>query len=93
MHFNRVWPKDAPRLDEARLREGVYALLARYGGSFCAEHGVGPQLQAAYLAHTAPELLALSGRLQAMFDPQGVLGLTDWGPAENFGPAPGSVEI
>jgi len=79
MHFNLVWPKAAPALDEARLREGVYALLAQYGGSFSAEHGVGPQVQAAYRTHTAAELLALSGQLQHLLDPQGLLGLTRWG--------------
>jgi FAD/FMN-containing dehydrogenase len=80
MHFNLVWPKGAPPLDEARLRAGVYALVQRFEGSFSAEHGIGPQLQASYWALGEAALLDWSGRLQALFDPQDCLGLTDWGP-------------
>jgi FAD/FMN-containing dehydrogenase len=71
-HFNLVWPKREAALDaEAlqRLREGIYALVAAQGGSFSAEHGLGPLLQDSYDRLTAPELRALSGRLQALLAP------------------------
>ncbi|MDT8999607.1 FAD-binding oxidoreductase [Paucibacter sp. APW11] len=80
MHFNLVWPKDAPLLDEAALRAGVYALVQRFEGSFSAEHGIGPQLQQSYWDLSAPELLDWSGRVQRLFDPAACLGLTVWGP-------------
>lgn len=45
-HFNLVWPKDAPPYDSAtasEVRARIYELLVRvYGGSFSAEHGIGP---------------------------------------------------
>jgi FAD/FMN-containing dehydrogenase len=65
-HFNLVWPKTEPALaPEAmqRLRDGVYARLAAAGGSFSAEHGLGPLLQDTYRAHTAAGLRALSQRV------------------------------
>lgn len=83
LHFNLVWPKDAQPLGEpemAKLRDGVYAITAQLGGSFSAEHGVGPQLQAHYWRLVDPLQLELAGRLQSLFDPQRRLGLTDWGP-------------
>lgn len=79
MHFNLVWPRDLP-LDETALRAGVYALVQRFEGSFSAEHGVGPQLQQSYWQFSDAALLDWSGRLQALFNPQGALGLTNWGP-------------
>jgi len=81
MHFNLVWPRSAPPLDEAGLRAGVYALVQRFEGSFSAEHGIGPQLQASYRQLSEAALLDWSGRLQRLFDPAARLGLTDWGPA------------
>lgn len=80
MHFNLVWPKGAPPLDEARLRAGIYALVQRHEGSFSAEHGIGPQLQRSYRQFSETALLDWSGRLQRLFDPAARLGLTDWGP-------------
>lgn len=86
MHFNMVWPREAGPLDpgqELTLRRGLYELVARHGGSISAEHGVGPQLQAAYRAHwqqVQPALLDWSGRVQQLFDPQGRMGKTQWGP-------------
>lgn len=84
MHFNMVWPSDAGPLEAAQeqaVREGLYRLTAELGGSISAEHGVGPQLQAAYRAHwarVAPGVLAVSGRVQGLFDPGRRLGQTDW---------------
>ncbi len=71
-HYNLVWPKSAEPLSaeaNQRLRDGIYALVAQHGGSFSAEHGLGPLLQRVYDTHTAPEVQALSAQLQALLDP------------------------
>lgn len=83
MHFNLVWPKSAAPLDNeqmARLRSGIYAICVELGGSFSAEHGIGPSLQADYRALTEPVVLGLSGRIESLFDPHQALGLTSFGP-------------
>jgi FAD/FMN-containing dehydrogenase len=79
LHFNLVWPRDLA-LDEAALREGIYALVREHDGSISAEHGVGPQLQTAYWRHTDPAVLDMSGLVQRSLDPQGLLARTQWGP-------------
>nr|WP_018327568.1 FAD-binding oxidoreductase [Rhizobium giardinii] len=44
IHFNMIWPHDVPYDAEQveRLRTTVYDVVASHGGSFSAEHGVGP---------------------------------------------------
>lgn len=44
VHFNMIWPHEAPSDAELveRLRTAVYDLVAAHGGSFSAEHGIGP---------------------------------------------------
>lgn len=76
-HFNLVWPKSAEALsaeDGARLRAGIYALVMAHGGSFSAEHGLGPLLQSTYDAHTPPGVKQLSAGLAGLLNPQGLLG-------------------
>ncbi|MDL5031351.1 FAD-binding oxidoreductase [Pelomonas sp. APW6] len=92
LHFNLVWPATEP-LDEAALREGVYALVRAHGGSISAEHGVGPQLQQAYWRHTDPAVLALSGDLQGQLDPGALLAHTHWGAAATVAAAKGPDAI
>ena len=85
MHFNMVWPADAGEWtaeQELALRDGLYALVAELGGSISAEHGVGPQLQAAYRAHwmrVEPGVLDWARRVQMLWDPHGRMGKVDWG--------------
>ena len=85
MHFNMVWPASAGAWtgeQELTLREGLYALVAELGGSISAEHGVGPQLQAAYRAHWArvePGVLAWAMAVQKLWDPHARMGKVDWG--------------
>ncbi|WP_431260336.1 FAD-binding oxidoreductase [Roseateles chitinivorans] len=85
MHFNMVWPASAGLLapeQELTLREGLYALVAALGGSISAEHGVGPQLQAAYRAHwekVEPAMLDWARRVQTLWDPHTRLGKVNWG--------------
>ncbi|MCH7345938.1 FAD-binding oxidoreductase [Pelomonas sp. CA6] len=85
LHFNVLWPREAGPLapgQDLALRQAVYAMVAELGGSISAEHGVGPQLAQAYRAHWQglnPALLAWSGRLQSLFDPERQMGLAEWG--------------
>lgn len=86
LHFNLVWPyQSAERYDAGRvqhLRDTVYELVvSRFGGSFSAEHGLGPHNHACYLEHTPPVTLALSGRLQQLLDPRGTSAAVRLGPA------------
>ncbi|QPF75858.1 FAD-binding oxidoreductase [Roseateles sp. DAIF2] len=82
LHFNLAWPHDAPPLDAeamARLREGINAIVVALGGSFSAEHGVGPQIQAAYWQFSDAATLALAGGIEALMNPKRTLGLTRFG--------------
>lgn len=81
-HFNLVWPKGEAALspaDNQRLRDGIYALVDQHGGSFSAEHGLGPLLQRCYDAHTAAGVRGLSGELQALLTPGQGLGQFSFG--------------
>lgn len=83
LHFNLVWPHDVPALDAeamARLRAGINEIVVRLGGSFSAEHGVGPQIQQAYWQLSDATSLELSGRIENLMNPDRVLGLTRFGP-------------
>lgn len=76
-HFNLVWPRQEPALppgELARLREGIYARVAAQGGSFSAEHGLGPLLQSTYEAHTAAGVQQLSAEVARAIAPLGGLG-------------------
>ncbi len=81
LHSIVNWPDDvhAGRRDEEqdRLRTAVYELVAAVGGTFSAEHGVGPENESAFRRHTSPEVRRLHASLKSLFDPQGILGATD----------------
>jgi FAD/FMN-containing dehydrogenase len=84
-HFNIVWPADAaPAYDTASveaLRELVYdTVVHRFGGSFSAEHGVGPYNVAYYKRYTSTEERAFAGKLKRLCDPKGILGNVEFGP-------------
>lgn len=92
LHLNLVWPqpgtgKDAEDLVR-RVRDDLYQLVVhRFQGSYSAEHGIGPHNEMHYRRFTPPATLALSGRLQALLDPQGVGGTVRWGSAEEVAAA------
>ncbi|GAA4324062.1 FAD-binding oxidoreductase [Pigmentiphaga soli] len=88
-HFNIVWPHEATPAFDAdtveKLRVAIYDLVVRgYGGSFSAEHGVGPYNERFYHRYTGPAVQAYAGRIQKAMDPHGALGRVWFGPA----PAP-----
>lgn len=75
LHFNLVGSKDAPSFDEiARdVRDLVYNMVVNeFGGSFSAEHGIGPRNISYYHAHTPQILQAISGKIQQAFSPYGL---------------------
>ncbi len=85
-HFNLVWPNDAPApFDPACIepvRTLIYDRVVRdHGGSFSAEHGVGPYNQAYYDRYASPQRLALSGAIKELLDPEDRLGVVRFGPA------------
>lgn len=85
LHFNMVWPSAAGPLDPAiadRARDLVFGLVVdTYGGSFSAEHGVGPRNARWYARHAPPAERELAGRVQALIAPAG-LGRMDFGMAD-----------
>ena len=86
-HFNLVWPNDAPQPFDPACIEPVRALIydrvvRDHGGSFSAEHGVGPYNQAYYDRYTTPERLALSGAIKHLLDPEDRLGVVRFGPPD-----------
>jgi len=82
-HFNLVWPREAGPYDAAvveNVRQLVYDRVVRkFGGSFSAEHGVGPHNIAYYKRYTNAVDRALAARLKGMFDPKGLLGTVNFG--------------
>jgi FAD/FMN-containing dehydrogenase len=81
LHFNLVIPEqliaDFPPLRVNALRQEIYDLaVLKYKGSFSAEHGIGPFNQQFYARYASPEQLALAARMQNVFDPQHLLGVT-----------------
>jgi FAD/FMN-containing dehydrogenase len=78
-HLNLVWSEAAvgrPAADViAALQPRVYELaVVRHGGSYSAEHGVGPHNQRYYDLYTDGLVKQLCGVLGAFCDPQGRLG-------------------
>ncbi|WP_114952198.1 FAD-binding oxidoreductase [Sphingosinicella terrae] len=73
LHFNLVWPRTAGPFDPAiadRAREIVFAAAVEdYGGSFSAEHGIGPSNEAFYRRYVAEPVRRLSGHIQRQFAP------------------------
>jgi FAD/FMN-containing dehydrogenase len=73
LHFNMVWPPAAGPFDAAladSVRTEVFdATVTEYGGSFSAEHGIGPANAAAYTRLIAPEVRELAGRVQRLVAP------------------------
>ena len=82
-HFNLVWPSSAGPYDAAvvdAVRELIYERVVRnYGGSFSAEHGVGPHNILYYKRFAGPAERRLAGRIKQLCDPKGLLGTVDFG--------------
>lgn len=80
LHFNVVW-RGAATDDESleQIRTAVFEIVVRrFGGTFSAEHGIGPRNQSYYRQYTAPGVLKVAGSIQALLNPAR-LGMADFG--------------
>ena len=81
VHFNVTWdPSDAPEDAEERgaaIQAHVYEVVVReFGGSYSAEHGVGPHNQAFYDRYTSDVVKRLAKAVGEVTNPAGLLGRT-----------------
>lgn len=82
LHFNMVWPPEAGPFQPA-VAEAARALVFRtavhgYGGSFSAEHGIGPANAHWYQELVSADVRALSGAVQQLVAPV-PMGRVDFG--------------
>jgi FAD/FMN-containing dehydrogenase len=75
LHFNLVSQKEPP----AEVKSFIFTQTVKAGGSFSAEHGIGPNNINAYHQHTDFNGLQLAGRVQRTVAPQRI-GRVDFGP-------------
>ncbi|RJF85803.1 FAD-binding oxidoreductase [Sphingomonas cavernae] len=82
LHFNMVWPRANGSLDPAvadAVRDHVFAkAVEQFGGSFSAEHGIGPRNIRQYARFVPEAVRDLSGKIQNLVAPQRV-GRVDFG--------------
>lgn len=74
LHLNVVLPAGFDAAAADALRREVYALVACHGGSFSAEHGLGPANIAWWAAHETPAVRATLAAVKRVLDPYGLLG-------------------
>ncbi|QHE83961.1 FAD-linked oxidase C-terminal domain-containing protein [Hydrogenophaga sp. BPS33] len=75
VHLNLTVPDETRAQQVEALRDAVYeAVVLRFGGSFSAEHGVGPYNQRFYDAYTEAPLRGVCDALQRALDPGRQLG-------------------
>lgn len=91
LHFNMVWPREAGPIpaglaDALRMRVSA-VVVERHGGSFSAEHGVGPRNIAAYRRFTPPAAQRIAGRVQSLLAPVPI-GRVAFGPTGEEEPCP-----
>lgn len=70
-HFNMIWPSEVPYDDEVAeaLRVAVYDVVRDNGGSFSAEHGVGPFNEHFCDRYLTAGRRALEAAITAVLDP------------------------
>jgi FAD/FMN-containing dehydrogenase len=74
LHLNVVLPEAHDPAAADRLRHEVYAVVAHHGGSFSAEHGLGPANLAWWLTHEPPAARVALAAVKRALDPYGLLG-------------------
>ena len=74
LHLNVVLPPDTDPLAVDKLRTDVYRLVGRHGGSFSAEHGLGPANVGWWVAHEPAAARATLAAVKRVLDPYGLLG-------------------
>ena len=83
VHFNLVWPHAASQAFDAAvvhaLRDRIYALVVeQFGGSFSAEHGVGPHNALYYQRYTDASVKRIAGVIKDTLDPAGLCGTVNY---------------
>jgi FAD/FMN-containing dehydrogenase len=81
LHFNINAIEDAPdgpdaarlRSREATIRRAIHDLVARYHGSFSAEHGIGQLKRGELVRYAAPPALAAMRAIKQALDPEGIM--------------------
>ena len=75
LHFNFLIPRERPGLAELKtlLNEHLMTLVAEFGGSFSAEHGIGRLKRAELERRKDPLELELMRRLKTALDPAHIL--------------------
>ncbi len=85
LHYNLVWPRDAGAPDKAAIdaaRTIIFDAAVRdYGGSFSAEHGIGPRNIAHYPRFVPAGVRRLAGTIQRIMAPVPI-GRIDFGMME-----------
>ncbi|MHB1787352.1 MAG: FAD-binding oxidoreductase, partial [Acidimicrobiales bacterium] len=81
VHFVLWWPADRGPLPAGlpALREELYELVAAHGGSFSAEHGIGPVNLSQYRRYAPAVGQWLTSSLKSLTDPRGILASTGLG--------------
>nr|WP_295746034.1 FAD-binding oxidoreductase [uncultured Acidocella sp.] len=73
LHYNPIMPPGWTKAQTEQARPGinriVHDLVASYGGSISAEHGIGQLRVKAFPSYKSPVELALMGQLKALLDP------------------------
>ena len=82
LHFNMVWPHTNGPLDQemaAAVQEHIFTkAVEQFGGSFSAEHGIGPRNIRHYARFIPETVRRLAGDIQALVAPRGI-GRVDFG--------------
>lgn len=90
LHFNVVCPHGQPPLGKERttkLRDGIYRLTVEaFGGSYSAEHGIGPHNIDYYRRYSSAAVQSLARGVHQLLDPQALCGVIDFGPSTVAGP-------
>lgn len=85
LHYNLVWPHHAGPPDQAVMDQARLSVFAcavdEFGGSFSAEHGVGPRNIKHYTRFVPAEVRRLSGEVQRLMAPA-PQGRIDFGTME-----------
>ena len=74
LHLNVVLPAEHDPAAVTSLRHVVYEIVTRHGGSFSAEHGLGPANLGWWSSHTDAGERAALVAVKAALDPYGLLG-------------------
>jgi D-lactate dehydrogenase (cytochrome) len=77
LHFNINLPAGGDAVTFAalapRINEAVHDIVARYGGSFSAEHGIGQLKRQELIRYKSPVALDLMRSIKTAIDPRGIM--------------------